>query len=182
LSIAREFLYARERLRELNSPVRIVALGEGESMREHGGTLAWRRILNLTSCALAAGVAVTSGLVGCGASKQTEQPQQSQPAQQQSGPKRYQLEGRVVALDPANNQVVVDHKDIPGFMMGMTMPYPVKDPNQLKPLAPQDQIKADVVVNGNDVYLDNIVVTKKSDQAAKAPAASNPAAPPPASK
>src|ERR1700758_1833358 len=77
-------------------------------------------------------------LAGCGGSKQTEQ--QSQSSQQAAGPKRYQLEGGVGSLDPANNQVVVDHKDIPGFMMGMTMPYPVKDPNQLKPLAPQDQI------------------------------------------
>lgn len=124
-------------------------------------------------------VVLTWGLAGCGSSKQAEQPQQ--PAQQETGPKRYQLEGRVVSLDPANNQVVVDHKDIPGFMMGMTMPYPVKDPNQLKPLAPQDQIKADVVVNGNDVYLDNIVVTKKADEA-KSPASSGAPAAPPAKK
>ena len=119
-------------------------------------------------------------LAGCGSSKQAEQPQQ-QSAQQASGPKRYQLEGRVVSLDSANNQVVVDHKDIPGFMMGMTMPYPVKDPNQLKPLAPQDQIKADVVVNGNDVYLDNIQVTKKGEEA-KTPAPSGAPATPPAKK
>jgi len=124
-------------------------------------------------------VALAWGLAGCGSSKQSEQPQA--PAQQAAGPKRYQLEGRVVSLDPANNQVVVDHKDIPGFMMGMTMPYPVKDPNQLKPLAPRDQIKADVVVNGNDVYLDNIVVTKKADEG-KAPASSSTPAAPPAKK
>jgi Cu/Ag efflux protein CusF len=125
--------------------------------------------------ALASGVSLILGIAGCGGSKQAE----GQPAQQQAaGPKRYQLEGRVVSLDPANNQVVVDHKDIPGFMMGMTMPYPVKDPNELKPLAPQDQIKADVVVNGNDVYLENIVVTKKADEAKPPASSSAPAAPP----
>ena len=121
-------------------------------------------------------------LAGCGGSKQTEQQQPSQPqSSQAAGPKRYQLEGRVVSLDPANNQVVVDHKDIPGFMMGMTMPYPVKNPNELKPLAPQDQIKADVVVNGNDVYLENIVVTKEAGET-KPPAPSSAPAAPPASK
>jgi len=123
----------------------------------------------------AAGTFATFGLAGCGSSK---------PAAQQApaeGPKRYQLAGRVVAVQPASNQVVVDHGDIPGFMMAMTMPYPVKDPNQLKPLSPEDQIKADVVVNGNDVYLENIVVTKKADQA-KPPAASSAPAPPSDSK
>jgi Cu/Ag efflux protein CusF len=125
--------------------------------------------------AFAAGILATLGLAGCGGSKPAEQS-----SAQGAGPKRYQLEGRVVSLDPANNQLVVDHKDIPGFMMGMTMAYPVKDPNELKPLAPQDQIKADVVVNGNDMHLENIVVTKKAE--AKPPASSSAPAAPPASK
>ena len=70
--------------------------------------------------------------------------------------------------------------DIPGFMMAMTMGYDVKNPNLLDPLSPEDQIKADVVVNGNDVYLENIVVVKKADQA-KTPASSDahPATPKP---
>lgn len=127
-----------------------------------------------------AAAAFAVSLAACGSSKQAgQQPtSQQQPAQQASGPKRYQLEGSVVSLDPANKQVVVDGGDIPGFMMAMTMPYPVKDPNQLKPLAPKDQIKADVVVNGNDVYLDNIVVTKKAEEAKPPASGSVPPAPP----
>ena len=119
-----------------------------------------------------AGISLSWGVGGCGSSKPAAQPT--------DGPKRYQLAGRVVSVEPANNQVTVDHGDIPGFMMAMTMPYPVKDPNLLKPLAPEDQIKADVVVNGNDVYLENIVVTKKADQA-KPPAPSGAPNQPPAS-
>ena len=118
---------------------------------------------------LAAGIAASAGLAGCGSSKPPEQTAE-QPAQ---GPQRYHLEGRVISVDPAKQQVVVDHGDIPGFMGAMQMPYPVKDPNLLKPLGPEDQIKADVVVNGNDVYLENIIVTKKPDNA-KPPAASQP--------
>lgn len=121
-----------------------------------------------------AGIFAALSFAGCGSSKPAAQQQAPAAA---DGPKRYQLAGRVVAVQPSSNQVVVDGGDIPGFMMAMTMPYPVKDPNQLKPLSPEDQIKADVVVNGNDVYLENIVVTKKADQA-KAPATSGaPAAP-----
>jgi hypothetical protein len=66
-------------------------------------------------------------------------------------------------------------------MMAMTMGYSVKNPNLLTPLTAEDKITADVVVNGNDVYLENIVVVKKADQAkpptgsAAPPASSQPA-------
>jgi Cu/Ag efflux protein CusF len=112
---------------------------------------------------IATGISVSAGLAGCGSSKQAQQ-------QQAEGPKRYKLEGRVVSVETAKQQVVVDAGDIPGFMMAMTMGYSVKNPNLLTPLSAEDKIKADVVVNGNDVYLENIVVVKKADQA-KTPAA-----------
>ena len=115
---------------------------------------------------LLAGIFSSAGLTGCSSPKPVEQAQ---------APSRYQLSGRVVSVDKAKQQVVVDAKDIPGFMMAMTMPYSVKNPNLLEPLSPEDQITADVVVNGNDVWLENIVVTKKPDQA-KTPASSTPPA------
>src|SRR5579871_3905798 len=114
------------------------------------------------------GVILFTGLLGCGSSKPAQQPAE--------GPKRYHLSGRVVSVESAKQQVTIDAADIPGFMMAMTMGYSVKDPNQLTPLSPEDQINADVVVNGNDVYLENIVVVKKADNA-KTPAASQPAKP-----
>jgi hypothetical protein len=46
----------------------------------------------------------------------------------------------------------------------MTMGYSIKSSNLLDSLSPEDQITADVVVNGNDVWLENIVVIKKADQ------------------
>jgi len=72
-------------------------------------------------------------------------------------------------VETAKQQVVVDAADIPGFMMAMTMGYSVKNPSLLTPLSAEDQITADVVVNGNDVYLENITVVKKADSA-KSPA------------
>ena len=39
--------------------------------------------------------------------------------------KRYELEGRVVAVDPAARQLTIAHQDIPGLMKGMTMPFTV---------------------------------------------------------
>jgi hypothetical protein len=113
---------------------------------------------------LAAGIFFSAGLAGCGSSKPPQQPE--------AGPQRYHLAGRVVSVETAKQQLVVDAGEIPGFMMAMTMGYSVKNPNLLTPLSAEDKITADVVVNGNDVYLENIVVIKKADQA-KPPAAND---------
>ena len=118
----------------------------------------------LLTAFLGAGIAFSAGLAGCSSSKPAQQPAE--------GPQRYHLDGRVVSVETAKQQVTVDAGDIPGFMAAMTMGYSVKNPNLLTPLSPEDKITADVVVNGNDVYLENIVVVKKADQA-KTPAKSD---------
>ena len=118
------------------------------------------------NAAILAGISLSIWLTGCSSPK---------PAQQaaQQAPRRYSLNGRIVSVEKAKQQVVVDHGEIPGFMMAMTMGYSVKNPNQLDPLSAEDRITADVVVNGDDVWLENIVVVKKADQA-KAPASPEP--------
>jgi hypothetical protein len=120
-----------------------------------------------------AGVSLSAGLLGCGSSKPA--PQQDMP------PSKYSLTGRVVSVDKAKQQVEVDAKDVPGFMSAMQMGYAVKNPSLLEPLSPEDQITADVLVKGNDVWLENIVVVKKPDQA-KTPASggAHPTSTPPA--
>jgi Cu/Ag efflux protein CusF len=107
------------------------------------------------NAAVVAGMALSVGLAGCGSPK---------PAQQEQGPRRFSMHGRVVSVEKEKQQVVVDHGEIPGFMMAMTMGYPVKNTNLLDPLSAEDQITADVLVNGNDVWLENIVVVKKAEQ------------------
>jgi len=121
------------------------------------------------NASIVAGISLSVWLTGCGSPKPGQQ--SSQPAQQ--APRRYSLNGRVVSIEKAKQQVVVDHGEITGFMMAMTMGYSVKNPNVLDSLSPEDQITADVVVNGDDVWLENIVVVKKAGQA-KAPASPEP--------
>ena len=105
---------------------------------------------------IVAGILFSAGLSGCSSPK---------PAQSAAGPQRYALTGRVVSVDKAKQQVTVDAADIPGFMSAMEMGYSVKNPSLLDSVSPEDKIKADVIVNGNDVWLENIVVVKKADQA-----------------
>jgi hypothetical protein len=119
-----------------------------------------------------AGVSLSASLLGCGSSK---------PAQQQDmPPSKYSMTGRVVSVDKAKQQVEVDAKDIPGFMSAMQMGYAVKNPSLLEPISPEDQITADVLVKGNDVWLENIVVVKKPDQPKTPPSGgAHPASTPP---
>jgi len=71
---------------------------------------------------------------------------------------RYQLQGDVVSIDKPRRDILVKHGEIPGLMVAMTMPYEVADEKVLDKLAPGARIRADVIVNGESIRLDNITV------------------------
>jgi protein SCO1 len=122
----------------------------------------------LTSIAIA--LAGAFSLVSCSKPSTQTETQASAPASQQPadpGVKHYQLTGRVVAIDKPNKSLTVDGDDIPGFMSAMQMPYDVKDASLMDKLAPGDKIKADVVVKGEDSWLENIKVTQPAPPTSK---------------
>jgi protein SCO1/2 len=86
---------------------------------------------------------------------------------QTSTAKRYHLKGKVVSVDKRANMANIDGEDIPGFMGAMTMPYVVKPASELDKLAPGDAITGDIVVQGDDSWLENVTVTGHSAPAAK---------------
>ena len=97
----------------------------------------------------------------------------NQPAQATSpaGPsKRYHLKGKVVSIDQSGKMADVDSEAIPDFMGAMTMPYKVKPESELEKLKPGDAIAADIVVQDDNYWLENIVVTGSG----ATPAAKNP--------
>jgi len=77
--------------------------------------------------------------------------------------KRYELQGRVVAVDSAAHQITIAHQDIPGLMPGMTMPFLVGPDDQwvFGKIAPGDQIHATLVLDQHAV-LEDISFTKQS--------------------
>ena len=77
---------------------------------------------------------------------------------QSTSAKRYHLKGKVVSIDKRANMANIDGEDVPGFMGAMTMPYLVKPASELDKLAPGDAITADIVVQGDDSWLENVVV------------------------
>ena len=82
--------------------------------------------------------------------------------QNRSSAKHYHLKGKVVSVDQRANMVNIDGEEIPGFMDAMIMPYLVKPAGALDKLSPGDLVTADIVVEGDDSWLENVVVTGHS--------------------
>lgn len=94
-------------------------------------------------------------LSGCNSSNQ---PSATTPAAAADGAKRYQLKGKVMSLDKRGHMVNVDSEAIPGLMPAMTMPYQVKADSELDKLSPGEAITADLVVQGDSSWIENIAV------------------------
>jgi protein SCO1/2 len=62
-------------------------------------------------------------------------------AQHSQRARRVEARGVVEAVDPALQQVVIDHEDIPGVMPAMSMSFDVGDPRLLETLAPGQSIE-----------------------------------------
>jgi protein SCO1/2 len=64
--------------------------------------------------------------------------------------------GVVIEVLPAEKQVRIKHDAIPGYMSAMTMPFDVKDTNELTGLQPGDPVSFRVVVANNFGWIDQI--------------------------
>jgi len=76
--------------------------------------------------------------------------------------KRYHLKGKVVSIDKQGKMANIDSEAIPDFMSAMTMPYNVKPESQLSQLKPGDAITADVVVQDEKAWLENVAVISEA--------------------
>jgi Cu/Ag efflux protein CusF len=79
-----------------------------------------------------------------------------------SSAKHYHLKGKVVSIDKQAKMLNVDSEAIPDFMAAMTMPYKVKPEGELEKLHPGDAITADLLVQDEGAWLENIAVTGHS--------------------
>jgi protein SCO1/2 len=78
--------------------------------------------------------------------------------------KRYDLKGKVMAVDKAEKRVTIEHEEIGDYMDAMTMPFAVRknDYWALDVLKPGDQVTASLVVDGGLTWIENIVITEES--------------------
>ena len=89
-------------------------------------------------------------------------PSSSSPSTPDTSVKRYSLKGKVVSIDEKGQMVNVDGEAIPGFMDAMTMPYKVKPESELNQLHPGDAITADLLVEDDGAWLENVAVAGHS--------------------
>jgi protein SCO1 len=89
---------------------------------------------------------------------------------------RYDLKGKVLAVDRAKGEVTVEHEDVKGYMPAMTMSFPLRDEDALKTVEVGDGIQAALVVTDDAFWLENPIITKGQPGGATAAAAASPGA------
>jgi len=68
----------------------------------------------------------------------------------------YPAHGVIEKIAPDHHAVTIHHQAIPGYMMEMTMDFPVRDPHLLDGLAAGDQVDFTLDVSRDDAWVENI--------------------------
>lgn len=76
--------------------------------------------------------------------------------------KRFDLKGKVVAVEADKHLVTIAHQEVKDFMPAMTMPFTLQDEYYLQNLAAGDEIDATLVVDGARSWLENVAITRES--------------------
>jgi protein SCO1/2 len=89
-----------------------------------------------------------------------------------NAPHDYQGKGVIVRIADDKHTVTIHHQDIPGYMMSMTMDFPVHDAHLLEGLAAGDKIDFTLHVTRDDAWVTGIHATgqKSSGSTNTAPA------------
>jgi protein SCO1/2 len=89
--------------------------------------------------------------------------------------RRFELHGKIVAVDGEHGQITVSHDAVSGYMDAMTMPFSLKDATLIKEMAPGDEISAQLVVDGKATWIENPIISRiAKDPASYQPTAARP--------
>lgn len=78
----------------------------------------------------------------------------------ESRARRYDLKGEVVSFNKAQQQVVIRHEEVPGFMEAMTMPFTLREDSAYDVMRAGDTIQATLVVDDERTRLENPIITQ----------------------
>ena len=68
----------------------------------------------------------------------------------------YPARGVVEKIGPNQTDATIHHQNIPGYMMEMTMDFPIRNTNELNGISPGDEITFTLVVSNDDDWVENI--------------------------
>ena len=102
--------------------------------------------------------AVGLSLLGASCSRESERQSaaSAQPTVTATHPTIYQVKGVVIEVKAAEKTVKIRHEEIPGYMAAMTMPFEVKDANELSELEAGDSVSFRMIVTDRDAWIDQI--------------------------
>jgi protein SCO1/2 len=78
------------------------------------------------------------------------------PSASDQNAKSYSAQGVVEQIAPDRRSVTIHHQNIPGYMMEMTMDFPVQNANELNGISPGDKITFTLVVTEKDDWVEKI--------------------------
>src|SRR5262245_52874300 len=80
---------------------------------------------------------------------------EAKPQQSLSGTETnvYEVKGIIVSVDSANREVTIKHEEVPGYMKAMTMPFSVKDTNELAGLNGGESVSFRMYVTAKDGWI-----------------------------
>jgi protein SCO1/2 len=97
--------------------------------------------------------ALTGALASCSRNTAGQQTTADVP---HSSTQFFSVTGLVKELKPDDKMVVIQHEEIPNYMQAMTMPFEVRDTNELAGLKPGDQVSFRMLVTEKDGWIDRL--------------------------
>lgn len=101
-------------------------------------------------------VLLTPFLFGVAFSSCSRAPEPAPPPNAVSNEKVFEVRGVVRSIDSDGTGAMIEHEDIPGFMPSMTMPFTVKDPEELKRFSAGDGVVFRFFVGDSDAWIGNL--------------------------
>lgn len=91
---------------------------------------------------------------GCGKPPGNSAPQTE--ATETGERRTYDVKGVIIELRPEEMEVEIQHEEIPGYMRAMTMPFEVRDLNELTGLEPGDSVSFRMIITDTDAWIEQI--------------------------
>jgi protein SCO1 len=76
-----------------------------------------------------------------------------------SGRQVFEVRGVIQEVKASEKEIVIKHEEIPNYMPAMTMPFEVKNTNELAGLAPNDQVSFRMIVTDTEGWIENVKKT-----------------------
>ncbi|HLE32358.1 MAG TPA: SCO family protein [Bacteroidota bacterium] len=75
----------------------------------------------------------------------------------------FDLRGVVVSINYQQRRIIIDHEEIPNYMMAMTMPFKVKDTSILYRVQPGDTVQGTLAVSRSESWIEKLAVVSKGE-------------------